>query len=327
MAAEREHVFLLLRSGGQNQRIVVWDTQDVTVGRAPGNDVVVDDPEMSRNHACFRKEQGQFVVDNLSTSNPTLVNGEPLTPMIARALQPEDSVQIEKIAIQARWSEAAVVDDAESTYHEMARPASLAPSSTAAPPPPPSPQPAPPSSDPTVAIPSASPPPEPPLPVPAAPAAVASPPVAASGLPVARPERPSPRSDLERAAQLAQPSFSDALATARPQDIAAAIEYLTSAEQRKLFHMIQDMEVAAEVMASLNDESVSGITSAMSAEQLVELFDYMEADDATDVVEVLPEDLRNRVLARIRGEEDQDDLPELLAWPSDSAEQGQARLA
>ncbi len=79
------------------------------------------------------------------------------------------------------------------------------------------------------------------------------------------------------------------------------------------------MELAAEVLSSLREESAAEITSQMSAEELVELFDYMEPDDATDVVELLPEDLRQHVLARIRGEEELEDLTELLAWPSDSA--------
>ena len=79
MAAERVHIFFILRRGEKNERIVVWDTQDVTVGRAPENDLVVEDPEMSREHVRFRKEGAAFLVDNLSTSNPTFVNDESVT--------------------------------------------------------------------------------------------------------------------------------------------------------------------------------------------------------------------------------------------------------
>lgn len=74
--AERVYVFLLLRREGRNERVIVWDTQDITVGREPGNDVVVDEPEMSRQHARFRKDGQAFVIDSLSTSNATEVNGE-----------------------------------------------------------------------------------------------------------------------------------------------------------------------------------------------------------------------------------------------------------
>jgi predicted component of type VI protein secretion system len=188
----------------------------VFFGRREDNDVVFPFTFVSSRHGRLFLRDGSVFVEDMGSTNGTLVNGEPLTPMIARALQPEDRIQIEKIAIQARWSEEAAGDDAESaTYHEMPRPAALAPPSGASPPPPPVPPRSSPTSEPAVAVPSPSPPPEPSLPVPVAPAAVAPPP--APDLPMARPEAPSPRSDLEKAAHLAQPSFSDALATARPQ--------------------------------------------------------------------------------------------------------------
>lgn len=92
MSAERVHVFLALRSrGGKPDRIVVWDTQDLTVGRAPENDVVVEDPEMSRSHARFRRDGAAWVVDNVSNSNPTFVNEEPVT---SQALHNKDVVRI-----------------------------------------------------------------------------------------------------------------------------------------------------------------------------------------------------------------------------------------
>jgi predicted component of type VI protein secretion system len=198
----------------------------VFFGRREDNDVVFPFTFVSSRHGRLFLRDGSVFVEDMGSTNGTLVNGEPLTPMIARALQPEDRIQIEKIAIQARWSEAAAGDDAEpATYHEMARPAALAPPPLASPPPLPMPQPASPGSEPTVAVRSPSPPPEPSLPVPVVPAAVAPPPVApAPDLPAARPETPSPRSDLEKAAHLGQPSFSDALATARPHTPTEAAE-------------------------------------------------------------------------------------------------------
>ncbi len=96
MAAERMHVFLLLRRGGKPERAVVWDTQDITVGRDPANDVVLSDPEMSRNHARFHKDGGSFRVDNLSTSNATCVNGEAITSQV---LESKDVVRIAEVEL------------------------------------------------------------------------------------------------------------------------------------------------------------------------------------------------------------------------------------
>ncbi|MBN2798923.1 MAG: magnesium transporter [Deltaproteobacteria bacterium] len=116
----------------------------------------------------------------------------------------------------------------------------------------------------------------------------------------------------------ADPSVRKVLATARPPDIAAAISHLTGAEQRKLFSLIEDLEVAADVMTSLGEDAVLEVTRGMTDERLVALLDYMEPDDATDVVEVLPDELRARVVAHLRGDAE-DEVADLLAWPSDSA--------
>lgn len=116
----------------------------------------------------------------------------------------------------------------------------------------------------------------------------------------------------------AEPSVRKVLATARPPDIAAAIEHLTAAEQRHLYGLIDDLDVAAEVLTGLHEDSIHAITRDMSEQQVVELIDFMEPDDATDVVEVLPEELRQRVLACLRGDED-DEVADLLSWASDSA--------
>ena len=91
MASERLHVFLLERAAGRNRRVVVWDTQDVSVGRAPENDVVVEDAEASRRHADFVREEQGFCVRNMSLSNPTYVNDQPVE---TRTLRNRDVVRI-----------------------------------------------------------------------------------------------------------------------------------------------------------------------------------------------------------------------------------------
>ena len=46
--AERVHTFVVIKRGGKNEKIVVLDTQDLSVGRAPENDLVLEDAELSR---------------------------------------------------------------------------------------------------------------------------------------------------------------------------------------------------------------------------------------------------------------------------------------
>ncbi|MFT4625846.1 MAG: magnesium transporter [Myxococcota bacterium] len=107
------------------------------------------------------------------------------------------------------------------------------------------------------------------------------------------------------------------LARSRPSDIAAAMEHLTWAEQRRLYRLIPDGDYAAEVLSYLSDESSREISREMTEEQVVDLIDRMAPDDATDLVAVLPEELRARVLAEM--DDEHSEVRDLLAWPPDTA--------
>jgi pSer/pThr/pTyr-binding forkhead associated (FHA) protein len=48
------------------------------VGRSLGADIVVADEAVSRTHATFRVDGQTLVVEDLGSSNGTLVNGEPI---------------------------------------------------------------------------------------------------------------------------------------------------------------------------------------------------------------------------------------------------------
>jgi len=108
------------------------------------------------------------------------------------------------------------------------------------------------------------------------------------------------------------------LAKTRPEDIAAAMAVMTRAERRRLFEFIEDRESQAAVLAVMADDLIREATAEMTQERVLDLIGRMDPDDATDVVEALPDELRMRVLAELSGEE-HEDVAQLLAWPSDSA--------
>lgn len=54
-----------------------------TIGRLPGNDLVVDDPHVSASHAELRYERGQWWLRDLGSSNGTVLNGEPVRAVVA----------------------------------------------------------------------------------------------------------------------------------------------------------------------------------------------------------------------------------------------------
>jgi pSer/pThr/pTyr-binding forkhead associated (FHA) protein len=47
-----------------------------TLGRDPGNDIIVRDPKVSRHHAEIVFERGFFVLHDLASANGTFVNGK-----------------------------------------------------------------------------------------------------------------------------------------------------------------------------------------------------------------------------------------------------------
>lgn len=108
------------------------------------------------------------------------------------------------------------------------------------------------------------------------------------------------------------------LARTRPEDVAAAMEMLTWAEQRRLIGLIEDRDYAATVLANLNDDGARQFFENAEEALVVDLLDRMEPDDATDIVEILPDRIRDRVLNRL-DEDDGDGVRELLEWDSDTA--------
>jgi len=94
-AAPRTHVILKLKAAGRT-RLIVFDTQDLSLGRANENDLSVDDPEMSRKHAVFKRSREGCTVEDMGTSNGTAVNGS----VVARAvLKHGDVVKIGEVEI------------------------------------------------------------------------------------------------------------------------------------------------------------------------------------------------------------------------------------
>lgn len=65
---------------------------DVTsIGRLGNNDIVLDDPAVSRNHAKVRLDRQTFTITDLGAANPTLVNGQEIA---RQELQDGDRVEI-----------------------------------------------------------------------------------------------------------------------------------------------------------------------------------------------------------------------------------------
>ena len=109
-----------------------------------------------------------------------------------------------------------------------------------------------------------------------------------------------------------------ALVQSRPEAIAAAIAHLAPDEQRLIMAHIEDDEVAASVLSAVDESDLLHLVKDLPFERLVRLLNEMDVDDEADVIEQLPETLRDRVLQAIR-DTDKELVEDILAWPQDSA--------
>ena len=74
MAAGRLWTVLGISEPNKPSRVVIWDTAEISFGRSPENDVMVDDSDASRKHALFLRSSAGYQVQDLGTSNGTFVN-------------------------------------------------------------------------------------------------------------------------------------------------------------------------------------------------------------------------------------------------------------
>lgn len=81
---------LIVRRGPQPNQSYDLNKDIVTLGRDITNDIVINDPEVSRHHLRLTRGAGGFTVEDLGSTNGTFVNGQRLTG--ARPLRPGDMI-------------------------------------------------------------------------------------------------------------------------------------------------------------------------------------------------------------------------------------------
>ncbi|HEX4203348.1 MAG TPA: FAD-dependent oxidoreductase [Ktedonobacteraceae bacterium] len=72
---------------------VLKQSASLTIGRAPGTSLLIDQGTVSRRHAEIAYAHGCYVVQDLGSSNGTFVNEQALAPHSVRVLQPNDMVR------------------------------------------------------------------------------------------------------------------------------------------------------------------------------------------------------------------------------------------
>ncbi len=199
---------------------------EVTAGNAAGTSIDVEerlvfgrqtegpgqlanDPELSRHHAQITlRAAGEYLLEDLSSTNGTCVNGTRLTEPLVLSLGDTIELGTTKLVVRALPAPVAPEVDVRAATAVTDLPAAIR-KPTPAPPPSPSPPPAPPTPPPAPAPPTPTPPTPPPTPAPPTPPPAPPTPAPAPTPPPAPPTPPPPpppppldlrlRVDLKRA--------------------------------------------------------------------------------------------------------------------------------
>jgi pSer/pThr/pTyr-binding forkhead associated (FHA) protein len=206
---------LILSLEGSVIREITLDKERVTIGRRPQNDIQIENLAVSGEHACIVTILNDSFLEDLGSTNGTLVNGNPIKKHI---LQNNDVVEIGKYRMKYVVEAAAAGQSAQDDFERTMVMKSI-PGKPAAPRPA-----APPTSPPAAASrPAAGPPTSAPAPRPASPAAALQKPAAAEAQPLAALQLltgPNAGKEIElvkNLTTLGKPGLQVAVITRRPQ--------------------------------------------------------------------------------------------------------------
>ena len=88
--------------GGSSQDALPIYQASLKLGRSRDNDIILQDPNVSSQHAKLTWGQGGWVVEDLDSRNGTYLRGQRLPPHRPSNLHPGDTVQIDAFAIQVQ---------------------------------------------------------------------------------------------------------------------------------------------------------------------------------------------------------------------------------
>ncbi len=115
--------------------------------------------------------------------------------------------------------------------------------------------------------------------------------------------------------------ISKLLSKERLVDVASGLGRLTPAEQLKVFQILiaDNPAGAGEVLIDLEPEYRSAILDDLKPEQVSTLLEEAAVDDAVAIVELLPEELKSKILKLVDLDEKLTDVQTQLAYPENSA--------
>ncbi|MBN1574099.1 MAG: FHA domain-containing protein [Deltaproteobacteria bacterium] len=103
--------FLKLLSGSAQGDLFPIDSPEISIGRGPQNNILLNDLEVSRNHAMIVSEKEGFFIHDLGSSNGTFVSGKKVKTAL---LSPGDEIRMGGVILR-------FVDDPDRDYSNINR--------------------------------------------------------------------------------------------------------------------------------------------------------------------------------------------------------------
>ncbi|MBL8601429.1 MAG: Flp pilus assembly complex ATPase component TadA [Myxococcales bacterium] len=105
---------LIVTEKGGTPKRMEFDRDEVTVGRVPGNDIVLPKGNVSKRHSRVVRQDGRFFVVDLKSTNGTYLNGRRITtPSVVR---PGDKIYIGDFVVMVEMGDQPMVDDPNAQF-------------------------------------------------------------------------------------------------------------------------------------------------------------------------------------------------------------------
>ncbi|PLX93042.1 MAG: magnesium transporter [Desulfuromonas sp.] len=116
----------------------------------------------------------------------------------------------------------------------------------------------------------------------------------------------------------AHSNLNNLLKKTHPADIAHLFRYLDLKEQRVLFHLLEDVDTAAEVLSEIEHSVSALLLEQIEKETIVHVLQHMPYDDAVDIIQNMPEELAEEVLDSMQ-DDCSEEIEQLMQYQEDTA--------
>ena len=94
---------LWVRGGPEDDKTIALSQGKTTLmGRAENNDVVADEPRVSRQHAAIRADRDGYWIEDLSSRNGTFLNGQRIEGE-GKRLRDQDAIELGGTNTPVSW--------------------------------------------------------------------------------------------------------------------------------------------------------------------------------------------------------------------------------